>query len=88
MTSIAANVKPVPAAGAVAECQADLRLTISPEPTDDERDAVVAALAALLTRPSEPDEGPAEREPTPWMRAACEEAVRGLSDFDRWRRAR
>ena len=44
---------------------------ISPEPTDDEREAVLASLAATHSDRSAADE-------SPWRRAALEEAVEGL----------
>jgi hypothetical protein len=66
-----------------------MRFTISPEPTDDERDAVVAALTVLLLA----EESAQVTRPTPlarWTRTGRLEAMR---DLDRradqgWGRAR
>ena len=54
-----------------------LRITITPEPTEDERDAVVAALTVLLLA-DEP--APEVRSPPPsrWTRTGRIEALRGI----------
>ncbi len=69
-----------PAGMASDEREADLRLTIHPEPTEDERAAVVAALCVLLlgagVAASAPGGGPLVR-PSRWARAARMAALRG-----------
>jgi hypothetical protein len=64
----------------------DLVLSITPEPTADERDAVVAALTILFLEPSAPVAGPATREmPSRWARAGREAALRSRLTRCDWR---
>ena len=59
---------------------AALRLTIQPEPTDDERDAVVAALMALLAeRSAVPASVAGQPVTSRWKQIGRLESVRRLS---------
>lgn len=68
-----------------------LRMTITPEPTGDEGEAIVAAIATYLTvqqraQPSAPVREPSSR----WLIAGRREAVRGRAGSPRsgWGRER
>jgi hypothetical protein len=54
-----------------------IHITITPEPTDDERDAVVAALSVLLLA-LEPAPAPAPTPISRWARTGRIEAMRGI----------
>ncbi len=66
-----------------------LKITISPEPTADERDAVVAALTVLLLAGG-PEPVVSAVLTSRWTRVGRVEAMRGIDRLpDRgWRRAR
>lgn len=61
-----------------------LVLSISPEPTRDERDAVVAALV-VLTRDRGFDDAPTHRTLTPWQATARREGVEAGKRRHGWR---
>ncbi|HEY7031112.1 MAG TPA: hypothetical protein VH482_07295 [Thermomicrobiales bacterium] len=65
---------------------ADLILQITPEPTDDERDALLAALTILLTEPVAAISAVrAQVTPSRWARAGREAAIEAHRFRRGWR---
>lgn len=62
-----------------------MALRIVPEPTGDERDAIVAALVVLTRRRAARTSGDAEPGPTPWRRVARSEGIQARHRDRGWR---